>query len=348
MRVAVLVRPEEHHSLGIYRNAVLPRMEALGLRLRPFAPNQNIPPDCELIWDPGLGMRPVPPVLFDATLPVVVTVLGLRTFAVPIESVAPTAEWVAWEQQLKADVQTGWASLRPRLAGVITISRACAAEVATYLGVPRRNVQAIHLAVERDVFRPAGEVTSVPRDHILHIALAGPARKNLPRMLEAYALLPRELRIPFLIKMQEDPGAMDLPDGVRIEREHCPVEQLVDYYRRARCLLFPSIYEGFGLPILEAMQCGCPVITSHAGACAEVAGTAARLVDPHSTREMAAALERVLRDDAFALDLAQRGLRRAEDFSWDRCAQEHVAVLQRFQRAARRREFWRGLLLRRT
>lgn len=106
---------------------------------------------------------------------------------------------------------------------------------------------------------------------------------------------------------------------------------LVRFMKSARALLFPSLYEGFGLPILEAMLCGTPVMTSNSGAMAEVArpGTAL-LVDPLNVREMTQAIERLATDDALCAQLSAAGLERAKDFSWDRY---RASVMQAYDRA---------------
>jgi glycosyltransferase involved in cell wall biosynthesis len=230
-------------------------------------------------------------------------------------------------------VLAGWLRLRECTSSVITISQNCAATIVAEFGVPRAKVHAIHLGVNRNAFKPDAERARVPSDYLLHVSLGDLARKNIRRTLQAYALVPRALRIPFLLKIRGAPPDLDLPDGARVEDAYIPDAALAAYYRGARCLVFPSVYEGFGLPITEAMASGCPVLTSNSSACAEVAGDRALLVDPLSTASIALGLERILGDEELALDLSRRGLERAKLFDWDRCAAAHAAI---FRRAAGR------------
>jgi glycosyltransferase involved in cell wall biosynthesis len=102
-----------------------------------------------------------------------------------------------------------------------------------------------------------------------------------------------------------------------------PLDELVGLYRRAAALVFPSLYEGFGQPPLEAMACGCPVASSNAAALPEVCGDAARLFDPTSVEDMVAAVEGVLDDPDF---WRSRGLERAAAFTWEATARGHDAV----------------------
>ncbi|HEU4955202.1 MAG TPA: glycosyltransferase, partial [Gemmatimonadales bacterium] len=103
----------------------------------------------------------------------------------------------------------------------------------------------------------------------------------------------------------------------------------------ARALVFPSRYESFGIPIVEAMACGCPVITATTSACPEVAGGAAILVDPDDTEGLADAMLRVSLDDPLAEDLRQRGLRRAAGFSWAASARTLLTELEAAARTGR-------------
>jgi len=105
-------------------------------------------------------------------------------------------------------------------------------------------------------------------------------------------------------------------------------ERLIALYQGADLFVFPSLYEGFGLPVVEAMSCGVPVITSNRGALAEVAADAALLVDPEDPQALSAAMRRVLADSGLRAELSAAGRRRSEAFSWQKTAQATLAVYQ--------------------
>lgn len=113
-------------------------------------------------------------------------------------------------------------------------------------------------------------------------------------------------------------------------------EELPALYNLADLFLFPSFYEGFGMPVLEAMACACPVVTTTTGCSPEVAGGAALLVDPHDADALATAGRRVLSDDRLRADLVRRGLARARQFSWNRCARETLALFESLRPGAAR------------
>jgi len=106
-------------------------------------------------------------------------------------------------------------------------------------------------------------------------------------------------------------------------------DQLASFYSNALCLLFPSLYEGFGLPILEAMACGTPVITSNISSMPEVAGDAALLVDPYDVGALAKAMRQILTNEKLRERLVKKGFERVKEFSWERCARDTLGVFNR-------------------
>jgi len=237
-------------------------------------------------------------------------------------------------------------SLR-RAAHIITVSHSTARDLTERLAVPADKITAIPLGVS-PTFSPDGP--ALPPDafsgaerlaggYLLHLATGGPhPRKNVARLLEAYARLRADHAAPPLVvagdvtsergrALLEATADLGLADHV-IFPGQVSEAVLPALYRSATLLVYPSLYEGFGLPILEAMASGLPVITSNRSSLPEVAGDAALLVDPESLEDLTAALARALTDDALRRDLAQRGLARSREFTWERTARATIAVYQ--------------------
>jgi glycosyltransferase involved in cell wall biosynthesis len=155
-------------------------------------------------------------------------------------------------------------------------------------------------------------------------------RKNLPRIVEAFARFKKERRSEYKLVLSgsrfwaaEAVDALIARLGIGsdvVDLGRTPYADLPQLYAGARALVFPSLWETFGLPLVEAMACGTPTLTSNNSCLPEVAGGAALLVDPFSIDEIAAGLDRLASDDDLAADLKTRGLRRSQDFSWDHSA----------------------------
>jgi glycosyltransferase involved in cell wall biosynthesis len=212
----------------------------------------------------------------------------------------------------------GRTARRSRL--VIAISEHAKGTLVDRLGVEPERVRVIHLGIDHERFRPApapGE-----RDPFLLYPANRWPHKNHERLFEAFALVRRERPDLRLVLTGSGHDGKPLPPDVE-SRGRVSAEELVALYQRASALVFPSLYEGFGQPTLEAMACGCPVASSNVSALPEVVGSAARLFDPLRPEEIAGAVLDVL---ANAERWARRGLARAAWFTWDECARRHEAA----------------------
>jgi glycosyltransferase involved in cell wall biosynthesis len=209
----------------------------------------------------------------------------------------------------------GWSARRSRI--VVTISRHAAETLVERLGLPEDRVRPIHLGIDHDVFRPGDDA----RGEFLLYPARGWPHKNHARLFEAFAeLRGRRPGLELVLTAYEG----QVPEGVR-SLGHVRRAELVHLYRTAAALVFPSLYEGFGQPPLEAMACGCPVVCSNVASLPEVVGDAARLFDPSSTEELVAAVEEVLGDPD---PWRRRGLEQAARFTWEKTAQAHDAVYE--------------------
>jgi glycosyltransferase involved in cell wall biosynthesis len=178
---------------------------------------------------------------------------------------------------------------------------------------------------------------ALPERFVLFVGTMEP-RKNIARLIEAYAALPARLqRDTGLIlaggkgwlsdSLHEQVARRGLGDRVQFIGYVRP-DDMAGLYSLATVFAYPSLYEGFGLPVLEAMACGTPVLTSNVSALPEVAGDAALLVSPTDVGEIAEGLTQMLEDAGLAAKLAARGLEWTTHFSWDRCARDTLAVYE--------------------
>lgn len=176
----------------------------------------------------------------------------------------------------------------------------------------------------------------LPATYVLYVGTLQP-RKNLMGLLNAIAALIEQGRDVHLV-IAGKKGWLYEPLFAHVqqlgleERVHfigyVPQEDLPALLSEARVFVLPSFYEGFGLPVLEAMACGTPVVCSNASSLPEVAGDAAILVNPHDIAELAQALGRILDDDELHHQLVQQGLCQVRHFSWEKCAQQTLQVLE--------------------
>jgi glycosyltransferase involved in cell wall biosynthesis len=188
---------------------------------------------------------------------------------------------------------------------VVAVSEFTKGEIVELTGISPERIRVVPNGVDT-VFTREGPAAD--GDYVLTVATLEP-RKNLGRAVEAARLAGVELRVVGARGW----GGVDVPGWVG----ELPDPELAALYRGARCLLYPSLYEGFGLPVVEAMACGTPVVTSLGGALEEVAGDAAVLVDPLDVQALA---EGIATADARREELVARGLARSRVFTWTRAA----------------------------
>lgn len=168
-------------------------------------------------------------------------------------------------------------------------------------------------------------------------------RKNVSRVIKAYLSLPIELKEQYTLKViapssyaaeKFRSATKDLALAKRVKiLENASDKQIVKMYNQASAFIYASLYEGFGMPILEAMACGCPVITSDKNPMKEVADSAALLVNPKSKKDIKKAMVRIIMDKKLSDDLKSKGFKRVKDFSWRKAAEKTLQIYKEVYRS---------------
>ncbi len=224
-----------------------------------------------------------------------------------------------------------------RASGLVCISEATANALITRFPAAAQRITVAPLGVAPTLSVPAAaELEALPEPgFVLAVGTLEP-RKNLPRLVAAYSSLDSELQAAHRLVVvgargwSTGPtvGAMRSLGDRCLALGHVSDPALAELYRRCAVFCYPSLGEGFGLPVLEAMAAGAPVLTSSISSLPEVGGHAAEYVDPHQVASIAAGLDRLLGDPALRERLGRAGRRRAGEFSWEQFAERTLAVLQ--------------------
>ncbi len=251
----------------------------------------------------------------------VVTMHGTVPFSTPLEEFrdTPTArEQVKRENKM---VWQDWQQFRHTVNAVVAVSHHSKSELHKHLEIPEAIIQVIHHGVDHSNFHP--DTTMAEPGYFLHVSTGAPA-KNLKRVLIAYSQLQLNAK-PELLLVGIRRALPPLPTGVR---QISPVssQELAKLYRGALALVFPSIEESFGMPLAEAMACGCPVITSSNSACREVSAQAGLYVNPVNVLEIQQAMRSLARDPVLRHCSQQLGLERAKAFDWQETASQHAEL----------------------
>lgn len=254
-------------------------------------------------------------------------------------------EWFIMDRRFRYD-KIFWGKVR-KADRIITVSEHSKSDIVNYLDVDPEKVIVIYEAAD-ERFCPVEDRESLKgvrvkyglEENFIFTIGSIHTRRNLERLIEALCMVKGKLgKVPVLlivgipapfsppVDIQEIARSCGLEKRV-VHIPYVPEEDLLLLYNACDFFVYPSLYEGFGLPVIEAMACGKPVACSRATSLPEVAGEAALYFDPLDTESMAEAIEKLLLDDKLRGELGRAGLRRASSFSWRRAAKETLEVFR--------------------
>jgi len=218
-----------------------------------------------------------------------------------------------------------------RAAFVLTVSQYSKREIAAWAKLSEDKIVNVGCGVGVP-FTPLGRKYDPGYPYLLYVGSHKP-HKNLARLLKAFAISRIANDVRLVMTGKPSPFLQPIVDNLHLQERVAFVdssknEELACIYRGALALVFPSLYEGFGLPPLEAMACGIPVITSNICSLPEVVGDAGILVNPRDLEALADALRQVVEDSGLRAELRRKGLLRAREFTWEQTAEKTKMVIQ--------------------
>jgi glycosyltransferase involved in cell wall biosynthesis len=283
-----------------------------------------IPGDTDLLWSPHFNV----PLLYRGRL--LVTIHDVLHLAMP--QFMPGAHKRLFARVLLAAV-------RRKADAVICNSRFTAGELMRVVGVPASRIEVIYMGVDEGWF--AVEERTRPQEKPYFVFVGNVKQhKNVAGLVEAFRRVAERLPHDLVIVGQKEgfiTGDRKVEGGVGALGGRVKFTGLLDdallkrYVACAEALVLPSFYEGFGFPPLEAMACGCPAIVSDRASLPEICGDAALYCNPDDAESIAAMMLEVATNEPTRARLREKGLQRARQFTWDRCARETVALIERLQ-----------------
>lgn len=326
LRVGIFQPPEIPQSFKVYAENVAQHFHSLGVEAIPFCNGNDLPHTADVLWDirSGGGNPPLE-FLMDGP-PLVMTVHGYAPISLS-----------GWEyfRSFKGMIMSGhyarqklekWQDLKSGVNALIAVSNFTKTETVQLTGISADKITVCHHGVDAESFTPD---SAMPHgNYFLHISNDEP-RKNLTRVVSAFKRLRKNHNVRLLLKLPAQQAGRYLNiDGLEVIATMLSTEELAMLYRQALGFVFPSLYEGFGMPILEAMASGCPVITSNVSACPEVAGDAALVIDPRDENAIFEAMRTLYLEKTTRDRLIASGLKRCGGFTWQASAACHTHILR--------------------
>lgn len=309
---------------------------------------QKFFPPHSLVWHYNV-MRDIkknPPDIFFAPTSYIIAAFGPKN----LKTIITVHDLVAWYVPDRHNKKATFVEHRTlptavkKACYVTTVSESTKTDLQKLFQIPQEKISVIHCAagrafheMENEEKTQAAVKLKTPEKFILSVGTLEP-RKNFITLLKSFAKLRKKFPEFHCIiigskgwnyrEIFKTIETLKIGDFVHFP-DYVSEENLVKYYNLASFFVYPSLYEGFGIPVLEAMQCGCPVITSNVSSLPEVAGSSAILINPKNTDELSKKMEEIIMDEKIRETMRQKGLEQARKFSWRKSAAEFIELFQK-------------------
>lgn len=314
-------------SFKVYVDNIQKYLQNQNIKIIPFHDAKTLPKIADVLWDIRSGGGNPPLEFMLGGSPLVITVHGFAPISLSGWEYFGTFKGMIISRHHAHKKLKKWQQFKDKVAALIAVSNFTKSEAAQLIDFPADKINVCYHSADSSFFTTTQNVNH-KTPYFFHISNGEP-RKNIDRIVRAFRIMRKSNDVELLLKLpeQEARSYQDI-NGVRIVSGFLTTDQLAKLYQHALAFLFPSLYEGFGIPILEAMACGCPVITSNVSACPEVAGESALIIDPRDEQALLQAMEAIYNDQQLRNRLIELGIRRAFSFSWEKSAICHAEVFR--------------------
>ena len=335
MTVAVFTSIHSGTSLLPHLQAIISFLTKHGIQCEIFDEASSMPLDADVYWDAVCADAGIPfeginkensDWLLTHPNKLCITMHSATVFTIPPWVYLKSLGGIYWAIKTRWQRRRFWRSF-DTFHSLITVSDYARYEITHFAGLPSRNIEVIHHGVDHNLFQPSEQGENCENPYLLHIS-SYQRVKNVDRLIKAYQQINNPNKPKLRLIVPNYTGKID-DANIELITTNQGHAQLVAQYQHATGFIFPSLVESFGLPILEAMACGCPVVTSNRAGCAEVAGDAALLVDPYNVKSIQSALEVLIDSKETRQSLSKKGIARADQFDWSKSGRQHLALFEK-------------------
>jgi glycosyltransferase involved in cell wall biosynthesis len=324
VKIGIWKPQHETMSVKIYTDNIVLYLQKHEHEIFFFGKNDSIP-DVDIIWDPTCtGARYPNKKILQTKIPWIVTLHGAANLSMPLKY---TFGNTIIKQLNGFFINTKrrfmWMFYKHKVAHIITVSNFAKQELITELGLKANQISVIYHGYDDTIFFPQ----SGSKSYLLHVSNYQPI-KNIERIIEAYQQIKKDDKLPLVLICPGFPSASK-DEKVKIINTIVDSKQIAKYMKESYAFIFPSFRESFGMPLLEAMASGVPVITSNNSACNEITKDASVLVNPQNTIEIKEAIELILNDKKLHCQLSKNAIENSKLFSWEKTARFHEMLFER-------------------